>query len=72
MDWEPWALDATVAERVVALTQALGLVYGGVDLVVSPDGAVTFLEINPCGEWGMLERSLGLPIADALAEILVG
>lgn len=71
VDWEPWELDATVAERVVALTRALGLVYGGVDLVVSPDGAVTFLEINPAGEWGMLERSLGLPIAEALADALV-
>lgn len=72
MDWEPWALDDAVAGRLVALTEALGLVYGAVDLVVSPDGAVTFLEINPCGEWGMLERSLGLPVADALADAMVG
>lgn len=71
LEWEPWTLGDTVADRVVALTRALGLVYGGVDLVVSPDGAVTFLEINPCGEWGMLERSLGLPISDALADALV-
>jgi hypothetical protein len=30
-----------------------------------------FLEVNPAGEWGWLERDLDLPIADAIARALV-
>lgn len=71
LGWEPWQLDPGVAERLVALTRALGLVYGAVDLAVRPDGGVTFFEINPCGEWGMLARDLGLPVAEALADALL-
>ncbi|MBN1206553.1 MAG: MvdC family ATP-grasp ribosomal peptide maturase [Myxococcaceae bacterium] len=69
--WEPGELPAEVAVRLERLVAALGLVYGAVDLIVTPDGRHVFLEVNPGGEWGMLERDLGLPIAAALAEALV-
>ena len=42
------------------------------DLIETPGGELVFLEVNPGGEWGMLERDLALPIADALAECLLG
>jgi glutathione synthase/RimK-type ligase-like ATP-grasp enzyme len=69
--WEPGVLPAEVATRLEQLMAALGLVYGAVDLIVTPEGRHVFLEVNPGGEWGMLERELGLPIAAALAEELV-
>ncbi len=69
--WEPGALPAEVAARLVRLVAALGLVYGAVDLIVTPEGRHLFLEVNPGGEWGMLEHELGLPIAAALAEALL-
>ncbi|HEX8822157.1 MAG TPA: MvdC family ATP-grasp ribosomal peptide maturase [Archangium sp.] len=69
--WEPGELPADVAERLARLVAALGLVYGAVDLIVTPEGRHVFLEVNPGGEWGMLEHELGLPIAAALAEALL-
>ncbi|MEM8805469.1 MAG: MvdC family ATP-grasp ribosomal peptide maturase, partial [Cyanobacteria bacterium P01_G01_bin.38] len=30
-----------------------------------------FLEVNPCGEWGMLERDLGYSISGAIADALL-
>jgi glutathione synthase/RimK-type ligase-like ATP-grasp enzyme len=69
--WEPGELPAEVAVRLERLVAALGLVYGAVDLIVTPEGRHVFLEVNPGGEWGMLERELGLPIAAALAEALL-
>lgn len=69
--WEPGELPEEVAERLQGLVASLGLVYGAVDLIVTPDGRHVFLEVNPGGEWGMLEHELGLPIAAALAEALV-
>ena len=49
----------------------LGLVFGAVDLICTPSGEYVFLEVNPGGEWGMLERDLGLPISEAIAEALL-
>jgi glutathione synthase/RimK-type ligase-like ATP-grasp enzyme len=69
--WQSGAVEPDAAGRLTALTRALGLVYGAVDLIREPSGRLVFLEINPGGEWGMLERDLGLPIADALAEALL-
>ncbi|WP_437658352.1 MvdC family ATP-grasp ribosomal peptide maturase [Sorangium sp. So ce1182] len=69
--WEQDALPRDVAAQLGALQRALGLVFGAVDLIRTPDGEHVFLEVNPAGEWGMLERDLGLPIADALAEALL-
>jgi glutathione synthase/RimK-type ligase-like ATP-grasp enzyme len=69
--WTPGRLPEEVARRLVRLVAALGLVYGAADFIVTPDGRYVFLEVNPGGEWGMLERDLGLPIAAALADALV-
>lgn len=70
--WQPGTLPEDVARRLSQLVAALGLVYGAVDLIVTPEGRHVFLEVNPGGEWGMLEHELGLPIAAALAEALAG
>lgn len=69
--WRPGPLPDDVATQLLALVAALDLVYGAVDLIVTPEGHHVFLEVNPAGEWGMLERDLGLPIAAALADALL-
>jgi MvdC family ATP-grasp ribosomal peptide maturase len=68
--WEKGELPPEVAERLVRLVAELGLVYGAADFIVTPEGRHVFLEVNPGGEWGMLEKDLGLPIAAALADAL--
>lgn len=59
-------LPDEVTYRMQALMAELGLVYGAIDLILTPDGEYVFLEVNPTGEWGMLERDLGYPISDAM------
>ncbi len=68
--WESGELPAEVAIRLVRLVADLGLVYGAADFIVTPEGRHVFLEVNPAGEWGMLEHELELPIAAAFAEVL--
>jgi glutathione synthase/RimK-type ligase-like ATP-grasp enzyme len=65
--WERAALPDDVARPLLALHVALGLEFGASDVIRTPEGRHVFLEVNPCGEWGMLERDLDLPISDALA-----
>jgi len=69
--WQPHDLPAAVHERLAALMAGLGLRQGAIDMIVAPDGEYVFLEVNPNGEWGMLEQELGLPISEALAEALL-
>lgn len=45
------------------------LSFGAIDLVES-NGEFYFLEINPNGEWGWLERPHGIPISAALCDLL--
>ena len=49
----------------------LGLNYGAIDLIVTPNGEYFFLEINPVGEFFWLELCPGLPISEAIANILL-
>lgn len=69
--WSAADVPPEVAARLTRLVAALGLVYGAVDLILTPEGEHVFLEVNPGGEWGMLERDLGLPIGAALSEELL-
>jgi MvdC family ATP-grasp ribosomal peptide maturase len=69
--WQPTELPAEVSRGLQALMSGLGLVFGAIDLICAPAGEHVFLEVNPSGEWGMLERDLGLPIADAIARALL-
>ena len=69
--WQRAELPAEVSRGLQALMSGLGLVFGAIDLICTPAGEHVFLEVNPSGEWGMLERDLGLPIADAIARALL-
>jgi glutathione synthase/RimK-type ligase-like ATP-grasp enzyme len=48
----------------------LNLTFGAFDLIQTPDDEYIFLEVNPVGEWGMLERDLDFAIADSIARLL--
>ncbi|HEU4834349.1 MAG TPA: MvdC family ATP-grasp ribosomal peptide maturase [Pyrinomonadaceae bacterium] len=69
--WQKVQLPAEVANGLHELMTELGLVFGAVDFIYTPSGEHVFLEVNPSGEWGMLERDLNLPISEAIAEALL-
>ena len=69
--WEPDELPSEVALCLHSFMAKLGLVFGAIDLIRTPAGEHIFLEVNPTGEWGMLERDLGYPIASAIADALL-
>ena len=70
--WRPYTLPEPVRGRILALMDALGLNYGAFDFIVTPEGRHVFLEVNPAGEFLWLMLHPGLPIAEALADVLVG
>ena len=60
-----------VLDKLRSLMKSLDLTNGAVDMIRTPDGKHVFLEVNPAGEWGMLERDLKLPISEAIADALL-
>lgn len=40
-------------------------------MIVTPKGDYVFLEINPDGQWLWIERLTGLPISEAIADLLL-
>lgn len=71
--WRPHTLDDATRESVDRLMRDLGLTMGALDLLLPADGgAPWFLEVNPSGEWGMLEAFLELPVSRAVARCLLG
>jgi glutathione synthase/RimK-type ligase-like ATP-grasp enzyme len=70
-EWRELSLPRAVERAAVRLVESLGLVTGALDFIVDERGAHAFLEINPAGEWGWLQKELGLPIAEAIAGALL-
>jgi len=66
----PLDLPSDFAEKLVTLRKRLGLAYTAVDLVRREDGQWVFLEANDGGAYLWVEKATGLPISDALAEML--
>jgi hypothetical protein len=49
----------------------LGLVFGCLDLIVTPEGEYVFLEVNESGQFLWVEGYTGLPLLDAFTELLI-
>lgn len=67
----PHTLPADVERACLELVRRLGLRYGAIDMVLTPDGRYVFLEINPNGQYLWIEMITGLPISDAICDLLV-
>ena len=60
-------LPDDVAAGLRALMKHFGLVYGGADFRLTPQGEYVFLEVNPAGEFLFCEKGAGYPLTDAVA-----
>ncbi|MFF2925522.1 ATP-grasp ribosomal peptide maturase [Streptomyces celluloflavus] len=72
LTYKPTTPPPDVIEKVRALMLRLELRFGALDFVVSPAGEWTFLEVNPCGQWDWIQHATGHPIAEGIADELLG
>jgi MvdD family ATP-grasp ribosomal peptide maturase len=70
--WKRYELPAEVEAGLLRLMDHFMLNYGAVDLILTPEGRYVFLEVNPVGEFFWLEGCPGLPISEAIADVLLG
>ena len=66
----PAKLPEGLVAKCVQLVRSFGLNFGAIDFIVTPNDEYIFVEINPNGQWLWIEQLTGLPISDALFEIL--
>nr|WP_294938960.1 ATP-grasp ribosomal peptide maturase [uncultured Flavobacterium sp.] len=69
--WESYDLPEAVCSAITIMMKKMGLFFGAIDMIRQKDGQYIFLEVNPQGEWGMIQRDLGYPIGETIAEKLV-
>jgi glutathione synthase/RimK-type ligase-like ATP-grasp enzyme len=63
-------LPPDLEQRCVQLVDRLGLCFGAIDLALTPDGRYVFFEVNPNGQYLWIELATGLPISDAICDLL--
>jgi glutathione synthase/RimK-type ligase-like ATP-grasp enzyme len=66
-----YALPETITQQCLALVRHFHLVYGTIDLILTPGGEYVFLELNPGGQYLWLEQQTGLPMTDTLIDLLI-
>lgn len=67
----PHELPRDIEQRCLKLVQHLGLCYGAIDMIITPDERYVFLEINPNGQYLWVEQTTGMPISDAMCDLLM-
>ena len=71
-DWRPYELPLEIEDKILRLMDYFSLNYGAIDIILTPEGKHVFLELNPAGEFFWLEQTPGLPISQAIADLLLG
>ena len=67
------ALPSPIEQLCARLVRELGLAFGAIDLVLTPDGEYVFLEINPNGQWAWIQQICPkVPLRETLADLLIG
>ncbi len=63
-------IPASIEDLCRVYVKEAGLLFGAVDFV-EHEGKFIFLEINPNGEWGWLQKPHNVPIAETLCDLMI-
>lgn len=58
-------------KNLLRFMSSIDLRYGAIDLIETPNGEFVFLEVNPSGQWGWITTLAHLPVAEAVAKMLI-
>lgn len=64
-------ISTSLSDSCRQILASLGLTYGIMDLIVTPEGEAVFLECNSQGHWLWIEELTGLPITESVVKHLV-
>jgi len=65
-------LPVDVESKCRNFVKVLGLEFGAIDLILTPNNEYVFVEINPNGQWAWIQQLCpDIPMREALADILI-
>lgn len=69
-EYDVYTLPEDVQAAIRRLIASFEINFATIDLIVTPEGEIVFLELNPNGQWLWLELKLGLPLVASMADLL--
>jgi hypothetical protein len=63
-------LPNTIKNKCLKIVKQLGLQFGAIDLILTKNDEYIFLEINPNGQWLWIEEMTGMPLTNAMCNLL--
>ncbi|WP_166962098.1 MvdC/MvdD family ATP grasp protein [Yeosuana marina] len=63
-------LDNEIKRLLVKLVSSFNLYYASIDLILTLNNEIVFLDLNPNGQWLWTEKLANLPISKAIAKLL--
>lgn len=67
----PYILEREIEEKIDTLLKKLMINTASVDLIKMKNGEIIFLEINPCGQFGMISKKCNYPLEKIIANKLI-
>lgn len=67
----PIELAPELSRAILRMMEGLGLVFGCLDFIVTPQGEHVFLEVNEMGQFLFVEEYTEIPMLDAFCEMLI-
>ncbi|MDD5032601.1 MAG: hypothetical protein PHC85_00570 [Candidatus Pacebacteria bacterium] len=64
-------MPTTEKNKCINIVKRLGLNFGAIDMIVTPNNEYYFLEINANGQWAWIEALTKLPIASEISHLFV-
>jgi len=71
LKYKPFMLPSKLSNYCINFLSELGLSFGAFDFILTDNGDIFFIEVNPSGQWGWIEHETGLPITKELANLLI-
>jgi hypothetical protein len=68
---EAYEIESKLRDKCISIVRNLGLLFGIIDLIITPQGECIFLECNAQGHWYWIEKLTGLPITEVLCNYLL-
>lgn len=66
-----YKLPKDIQRTLVKYMTRIGLKYGQIDMILTPNDEYVFLEVNPSGQWGWIQGLTGLEIDHSIAKMLI-
>lgn len=70
ISFQPVDIPSEIESLCKEFVSECGLMFGAIDLI-EHEGKFYFIEINPNGEWGWLQKPNGLPVAETICDAML-